>query len=118
MSETHDCYDFEIGAGEFSLIIDWQTMVEQLLLDKLTESTNYCAAKFHNTLAKISGDIVHRANQKNIVLSGGCFQNAILTKKVFANIKAENFTLYTHQNVPPNDGGLALGQLHAAFFLS
>ena len=112
--ETSDFYDFEI----FENIIDWQPMIEQLLLDKKNESVNYCAAKFHNTLAKISVEIAKRANQQNIVLSGGCFQNARLTEKVFAEFTAANFTVYCHQNVPPNDGGLALGQLFAANFLT
>jgi hydrogenase maturation protein HypF len=69
-------------------------------------------------LAKICLEIALIANQKNIVLSGGCFQNALLTKKVYALLNSENFTVYTHQNVPPNDGGLALGQLYAANFKS
>jgi hydrogenase maturation protein HypF len=111
--ETSDFYDFEI----FENIIDWQPMIEQLLLDKENKSVNYCAAKFHNTLAKICVAIAKRASQRNIVLSGGCFQNALLTKKVFTELTAANFTVYTHQNVPPNDGGLALGQLFAASFL-
>ena len=52
-----------------------------------------------------------------IVLSGGCFQNARLTEKVFIELTNAGFTVHCHQNVPPNDGGLAVGQLHAASFL-
>jgi len=110
--ETSDFYDFEI----VEKIIDWQPMIEQLLLDKKTQSINYCAAKFHNTLAKISVCCAKYVNQRNVVLSGGCFQNAVLTKKVFVELTAANFTVYTHQNVPSNDGGLALGQLYSTFF--
>jgi hydrogenase maturation protein HypF len=108
-SDTTDFYDCEIVEN----IIDWKPIIEQLLLDKTTKSINYCAAKFHNTLAQISVEIAIRANQKNIVLSGGCFQNAVLTKKVLNCLIVANFTVHTHQNVPPNDGGLALGQLYA-----
>ncbi len=111
-SKTNDFYTFEIKEK----IIDWKPMIEQLLTDKKSQLTNYCAAKFHNTLAKISLEIAQRANQKNIVLSGGCFQNAQLTTKIFVELTAANFSVYTHQNVPPNDGGLALGQLFAASF--
>ena len=110
--ETPDFYDFEICEK----IINWQSMILQLLDDKKTQSISYCAAKFHNTLAKICVEIARLANQKNIVLSGGCFQNALLTKKVFDELTAANFVVHTHQNVPPNDGGLALGQLYAAYF--
>lgn len=111
-NDTTDFYNFEICEK----IIDWQPMIQQLLEDKKTQSTSYCAAKFHNTLAKICLEIACLANQKNIVLSGGCFQNALLTKKIFEALTAVNFVVHTHQNVPPNDGGLALGQLHAACF--
>jgi hydrogenase maturation protein HypF len=110
--ETPDFYDFEICEK----IINWQSMILQLLDDKKTQSISYCAAKFHNTLAKICVEIARLAKQKNIVLSGGCFQNALLTKKVFDELTAANFVVHTHQNVPPNDGGLALGQLYAAYF--
>ncbi|MDD5214523.1 MAG: carbamoyltransferase HypF [Methylococcales bacterium] len=110
--ETTDFYDFKIHEK----VIDWQPMIEQLLQDKKTQSVNYCAAKFHNTLAKICVEIANHAKQQNIVLSGGCFQNALLTKKVFDELTAANFVVHTHQNVPPNDGGLALGQLYTAYF--
>ena len=112
--ETKDYYDFDISD---SGIVAWQPMIKQLLRDKTTQSTNYCAAKFHNTLAKISVAIAQQANQKMIVLSGGCFQNARLTEKVFIELTNAGFTVHCHQNVPPNDGGLAVGQLHAASFL-
>lgn len=111
-NDTADFYDFKI----LEKIIDWQPIIKQFLVDKKTQSKNYCAAKFHNTLAKICVEIARLANQKIVVLSGGCFQNALLTKKVFQELTAANFVVYTHQNVPPNDGGLALGQLHAAYF--
>lgn len=110
--ETTDFYNFEICEK----VIDWQSMILQLLEDKKTQSVNYCAAKFHNTLTKVCVEIANCAKQKNIVLSGGCFQNALLTKKVFDELTAANFVVHTHQNVPPNDGGLALGQLYAAYF--
>ncbi len=111
-SKTHEFYDFRISEN----IIDWKPMIEQLLVDKKSKSKHYCAAKFHNTLAKICVEIATFTNQKNVVLSGGCFQNALLTQKVFTELTAANFNVYTHQNVPPNDGGLALGQLYAANF--
>ncbi len=113
-SETPDFYVVEIIEN----IVDWRPMIQTLLNDKKTHPISYCAAKFHNTLAKICVEMAHRANQRNIVLSGGCFQNALLTKKIYAGLTKANFHVHTHQNVPPNDGGLALGQLYAANFMS
>jgi hydrogenase maturation protein HypF len=116
-SETRDSYNFELIVTT-PFVIDWKLMIRQFLDDKTTQPASYCAKKFHNTLAKICVEIAQLANQKNIVLSGGCFQNALLTKKVFDELTAENFVVHTHQDVPPNDGGLALGQLYAAYFNS
>jgi hydrogenase maturation protein HypF len=44
-----------------------------------------------------------------VVLTGGCFQNARLAEDVCAAL-AGDFQVYTHEQVPPGDGGLALGQ--------
>ncbi len=61
--------------------------------------------------------IAERAGQKNIVLSGGCFQNAFLVEKTVSKLKTAGFNGYCHEKIPPNDGGLALGQLVAANYI-
>jgi len=48
------------------------------------------------------------------VLSGGCFQNRLLTELALRKLRAEGFRPFVHERVPPNDGGLALGQVAAA----
>jgi hydrogenase maturation protein HypF len=48
------------------------------------------------------------------VLSGGCFQNKYLTERLIQELHAERFQPYWHQRVPPNDGGISLGQVMAA----
>ncbi len=95
-------------------IIDWQPLMEALLLDLNQSPIHDIAAKFHNTLAVIILQLAERAGVKCIVLSGGCFQNACLTAKTVAKLQAASFTVYRHQKLPPNDGGLAVGQLYAA----
>jgi len=95
-------------------IIDWQPLMEALLLDLNQSPIHDIAAKFHNTLAVIILQLAERAGVKCIVLSGGCFQNACLTAKIVAKLEASGFTVYRHQKLPPNDGGLAVGQLYAA----
>jgi hypothetical protein len=47
------------------------------------------------------------------VLTGGCFQNKYLTERTIDRLKEEGFRPYRHQRVPPNDGGIALGQVYA-----
>jgi hydrogenase maturation protein HypF len=49
-----------------------------------------------------------------VVLSGGCFQNRLLTELTLARLQAAGVQVYWHQRVPPNDGGIALGQVVAA----
>jgi hydrogenase maturation protein HypF len=57
--------------------------------------------------------VARLADRERVVLSGGCFQNAILTERAIERLTAEGFRPYWHQRVPPNDGGIALGQLWA-----
>jgi hydrogenase maturation protein HypF len=48
------------------------------------------------------------------MLTGGCFQNALLAVRVRGRLAAAGFQVYTHQEVPPGDGGIALGQVWLA----
>ena len=48
-----------------------------------------------------------------MVLSGGCFQNRVLMERTVAALRDAGFRPYWHQRVPPNDGGIALGQIAA-----
>jgi len=45
-----------------------------------------------------------------VVLSGGCFQNRILFSGLVKKLESRGFRVYGHRQVPPNDGGIALGQ--------
>src|SRR5208337_1775042 len=49
-----------------------------------------------------------------VVLSGGCFQNRYLTERIVTRLRQEKFSPYWHQRIPPNDGGIALGQVVGA----
>jgi hydrogenase maturation protein HypF len=54
-----------------------------------------------------------KIGENRVVLSGGCFQNRYLTEQCVKRLKREGFSPYWHQRVPPNDGGIALGQVMA-----
>ena len=54
------------------------------------------------------------SGKRRVVLSGGCFQNRYLTERTVQRLQAAGFRPYWHQRVPPNDGGIALGQIVAA----
>jgi len=109
-------YDFHIRQ-QTPLIVDWKITLEQLLEDRHHSPVELIAAKFHNTLAEVILAIAQRAGQQTVVLSGGCFQNACLTANAAERLKRSGFQVYCHENIPPNDGGLALGQLYAAKYI-
>ena len=115
INETH-CYEFNIQK-KIPAVIDWQPMIEQILYDISHQSAAYCATILHNTLAKVCVKIAQSSNEKTVVLSGGCFQNAQLTQRIFEQLNTAGFEVYCHSQIPPNDGGLALGQLYAGYFL-
>jgi hydrogenase maturation protein HypF len=72
------------------------------------------AGAFHNTVAAFTAALCEGAREdtglERVVLSGGCFQSALLTRRVKEALGRAGFEVYTHERVPPNDGGLALGQ--------
>ena len=76
--------------------------------------TGEIAARFHASLAAGFADMAARAAEKlgprQVGLSGGSLQNLILANWLQAELKARGLTPLTHEQVPPGDGGLALGQ--------
>jgi hydrogenase maturation protein HypF len=80
------------------------------------------STKFHRTLialfAEICTAIGGRTGLKRVVLSGGCFQNAILLSGLIRELEAHKFEVFSHRQVPCNDGGIALGQALVAAAVS
>ncbi|MDJ0583178.1 carbamoyltransferase HypF [Crocosphaera sp.] len=109
-----ESYPYQITGLTYPLVIDWQLMIESIIEDILQKKLHQeIAAKFHNTLVEIMIDIAQRSQQKNIILTGGCFQNKYLSERAILRLKQEKFTPFWHNNIPPNDGGIALGQIIA-----
>ena len=105
----------ELRTANSEMILDWSPMIEAILADvKAGIPAGIISAKFHNALAEGIVAVAKRAGQNRVVLSGGCFQNRYLTERAVRRLQAEGFRPYWHQRVPPNDGGIALGQVVAA----
>jgi hydrogenase maturation protein HypF len=72
------------------------------------------AARFHNTVALAIAETVGRMRRDTglgrVCLSGGTFQNVLLLRRTLRLLRAAGFDVYLHAAVPPNDGGIALGQ--------
>lgn len=112
--ETNETYPYEIQGSIYPLIIDWELMIKGIIEDTLNQiSHQKVATKFHNTLVEIIISIAQRTQEKNVILTGGCFQNKYLTERAIVRLKKEKFIPFWHHNVPPNDGGIALGQILA-----
>ncbi|MFO0808362.1 MAG: carbamoyltransferase HypF [Gemmataceae bacterium] len=91
---------------------DWRPLLTAILGDLANEvDLGRIAARFHNTLASWAAEVASQHPYTDIVLSGGCFQNRLLSTRMKESLSAMNRRVYSHGCVPPNDGGLAVGQL-------
>ncbi len=70
--------------------------------------------KFHNTLiqgfAALCNEIGRETGIRQVVLSGGCFQNKLLLEGLIGELTRRQFEVFSHRLTPTNDGGIALGQ--------
>jgi hydrogenase maturation protein HypF len=112
-------YPFEIeeedGVQQFLIEPIIRSVVDDV---KAGCSTGLISATFHNTLVALFLDVCEqlRASRKlkQVVLGGGCFQNARLLVQLTEALESHGFEVYTQSKVPTNDGGIALGQAVAA----
>ncbi|HEY7420092.1 MAG TPA: carbamoyltransferase HypF, partial [Ktedonobacteraceae bacterium] len=76
------------------------------------------ARRFHLTIAEMlaagCNEVSKRTGLKQVALSGGVFQNQLLLEQLMARLQAMELQVYINRCVPPNDGGLSLGQLAVA----
>ena len=74
--------------------------------------------RFHATVVEVIAGVCSRLRANfgldAVVLSGGVFLNALLTDETTVRLGRDGFRVYRHRRVPPNDGGLSLGQLAVA----
>lgn len=109
--ETDDAYPLPLRDD----ILDWGPMVRAILDDaRAGTPVGIISVRFHNALTEGIVAAAHRTGERCVVLSGGCFQNRYLTERTVQRLREEGFQPCWHQRVPPNDGGISLGQAHAA----
>ncbi|HLA84060.1 MAG TPA: carbamoyltransferase HypF, partial [Thermoguttaceae bacterium] len=112
--DCDEAYSFPLSDGE-PMAADWGPAIQAVLADRAAGvPVGRISARWHNGLAQMAVDIVQRAGCSQVALSGGCFQNRLLTERVRAALAAAGFNVYTHQMVPAGDGGIALGQAYLA----
>ena len=106
-----DAYPFGLDGDS----VDFRPAIEGIVRE-VREGTpaGAIAARFHNTVAEAIVEVCRRlrAEEKlnRVCLSGGTFQNMKLLARTLAGLRRLEFEVFIHAQVPPNDGGIALGQ--------
>ncbi|MBX2989801.1 MAG: carbamoyltransferase HypF [Bacteroidetes bacterium] len=113
--ENQSFYEYHIETKQSEPLlfsIDWAPMIVGIIHDVNSEIPISCiSAKFHNTLVEMIVGVARLQGAQRIALTGGCFQNKYLTERAVKRLREEGFTPYWHQRIPPNDGGISLGQI-------
>jgi hydrogenase maturation protein HypF len=108
-------YRFDIEGSQMDPVPVLRAMVADL---RGGQEVGAMAAGFHLALARLIADMAERSRRRTridqVALSGGVFQNVLLVRLAREELESRDFRVITHQVVPPNDGGLALGQAAVA----
>ncbi|RAQ96413.1 carbamoyltransferase HypF [Thermogemmatispora tikiterensis] len=108
-----------LRSGQGPLQIDVSPLLSALVEDlQRGGEVARLARRFHRSLVAIFVDLCQRIREvcglSQVALSGGVFQNRLLLESLVAELEASGFAVYLNRRVPPNDGGLSLGQLAVA----
>ncbi|WNM32965.1 carbamoyltransferase HypF [Streptomyces sp. Li-HN-5-11] len=115
----HAAYPFGLTMEAGPLACDPAPMLRELVADQRRGTpAPLLAVRFHRGAARAVAEICRRARQSTgvttVVLSGGVFANGLLEDECASLLTADGFAVLRHGEVPPGDGGLALGQLVVA----
>jgi hydrogenase maturation protein HypF len=107
-------YGFDLDSETDPWTLDLRAMIREIVWDvRDGRPPSAISQAFHETLAVATASLVRALSVKHgklpVVLTGGCFQNALLAETV-RNHLSPDLDVYLHGEVPPGDGGLALGQ--------
>ena len=112
---TEERYDFAMAADQSPLVLDWSPVIIDLLADRQHGlPIALQSAKVHNALAAAIVRVARHLDQTRVALSGGCFQNRYLLESTVAQLRRAKIQPHWQQQVPTNDGGIALGQVLGA----
>jgi len=103
------------GLEDSEWILDPAQLIREVVADVLAGvPVPVISAKFHNSVAALIHEVCEliraETGLNEVALSGGVFQNVTLLARAVELLRRAGFTVYTHRVVPPNDGGIALGQ--------
>jgi hydrogenase maturation protein HypF len=106
-----DAYPFPFVDNE----LDFRPLLESIIADRLQDrDKGEIASRFHRAIAQglrdAVGTLSRQHNVDTVVLSGGVFQNELLRRDLKILLEQESLQMWTNHIVPPNDGGISLGQ--------
>jgi len=108
-------YRFALTRDEIDAVPVLRAMVDEL---RRGGAPGSIAAAFHVAVAELIAEVADRLREttgiERVALSGGVFQNVLLLRLARTALEARELQVLTHHLVPPNDGGLALGQVAVA----
>jgi len=112
-------YKAEISDSDGLLVLDPRPVVADMLADVTNGADGAAmAAGFHlalgNAVADMAGQLAERAGLSTVALSGGVFQNVLLSERASSGLASRGLEVLLHHHVPPNDGGISVGQAAVA----
>jgi hydrogenase maturation protein HypF len=106
-------YPFDLNAGE-EWEVDFRGAIRAISADTAARSPAVISAMFHNTVAQSIIEtcrvLRNETQLRRVCLSGGTFQNMRVLSATAAGLAADGFEVFSHAQIPTNDGGIALGQ--------
>ncbi len=110
-------YPFPYSGGE----LDFRALLQSIIRDRASgRDIGEIARAFQRGLAQGTSEavlaIAEARNLNTVVMSGGVFQNELLLQDIKSLLEAEPIEIWTNHSVPPNDGGISLGQAALAAF--
>ncbi len=107
-------YRFVLQDGD-PLVLDWEPVIQGILADLIGKiPRGVIAWAFHEALAEAACEVACRVGVGTVVIAGGCFQNNVLSQLLVDKLEGQGFRVFWPEAFPPNDGGIALGQLAVA----
>ncbi len=119
--EPDTMYPVGNDGGQDRILLDTGTLVKRIILEKLDGAdSDFLAYSFHRELAfmvvQACQEIREKTGRNVAALSGGVFQNTLFLGLCKRGLENEGFQVLHHHLIPPNDGGISLGQaLYAAY---
>jgi len=121
ISGNNESYPYRIVEDEGIRIVHLRDLLSAVIEDlRQGISKGRISVKFHNTVARMINEMCHliadETGVSQVALSGGVFQNRLLLRKTVSLLESSGFQVFTHRQVPCNDGGIYLGQAIIANF--